>query len=251
MMEEDVQETVESLLGKGATVVDCEKSTSVREEETLLVNGVPVSLGGEDGAALRDALLAGTPPPSDVLARLLNKAGLLKAPVRLHTSLSVASTVVTKENVTVRRDGMLVDERSKERQEDNFYSSDTSEVWEPVTKPQAKVRPPHPTAPKVNGDLYSVREEDEKDGGEDERKPLDKAVASAPAQVGTATVAYAPGAVANGRREAEVPVGNQDGLDELLQLAEELQKVAMSADTNGGFALETLTTLALSFSTKY
>ncbi|XP_071440303.1 uncharacterized protein [Hetaerina americana] len=220
MEDEQLQETVESLLGKGATVVDCERSTSVREEETLLVNGVPVSLGGEDGAALRQALLAGTPPPSDLLARLLSKAGLLRAPVRLHTSLSVASSVVTRESVTVRRDGQLVDERSKEKQEDNFYSSDTSEVWEPVGAGRGapgRRGPPHqpgaappPSRPPANGsELYSVREEDE------------GALAPAPPLVDTPS---------------------QDGLDELLQLAEQLQRVAMSADTQGGlFAMETPT----------
>lgn len=53
-------------------------------------------------------------------------------PVRLETSLSVKSSVVTKEEVTVARGGKVVDERSRETKENNSYSSSTSEIWEPV-----------------------------------------------------------------------------------------------------------------------
>jgi len=31
MMDDEIQETVESILGKGAVVVDCEKKSSVKE----------------------------------------------------------------------------------------------------------------------------------------------------------------------------------------------------------------------------
>jgi hypothetical protein len=61
-------------------------------------------------------------PPCDLLNELLVRAGILKAPVKLETSLSVKSSVVTKENVSVSRDGHVVDERSREVKEDNFYS---------------------------------------------------------------------------------------------------------------------------------
>jgi hypothetical protein len=50
------------------------------------------------------------------------RAGIVRAPVKLETSLSVKSSVVTRENVTVARDGRVVDERSREVKEDNFYS---------------------------------------------------------------------------------------------------------------------------------
>ncbi|KAF4524006.1 hypothetical protein B566_EDAN006300, partial [Ephemera danica] len=60
MEDDEIQETVESILGKGARVVDCEKRSCVREEEILLVNGCPVSLDGETGNAIRAALLQGT-----------------------------------------------------------------------------------------------------------------------------------------------------------------------------------------------
>ncbi|XP_046391804.1 ras-GEF domain-containing family member 1B-like isoform X2 [Ischnura elegans] len=173
--DEELQRTVESLLGAGATVVDCERRTSVREEETLLVNGVRVELGGADGAALREALLAGAAPPADVLARLLGRAGLRRAPVRMRTSLSVASSVVSAESVVVRREGRVVDERSKQRHEDNYYASDTDEVWLP--------RPPAPP-------LGAVTEEQE---------------------------------------------------DELVRLAERLERAAVSAESSGILRMQTPT----------
>ncbi|PSN52224.1 hypothetical protein C0J52_12754 [Blattella germanica] len=132
-MDDEIQETVESILGKGVKVVDCEKKSCVREEEVLLVNGCPIALEGEDGVAIREALLHGTVPHCDLLNQILIRAGILKAPVRLETSLSVKSSVVTREEVTVARGGQVVDERSRETKEDNYYTSHTSEVWEPVT----------------------------------------------------------------------------------------------------------------------
>jgi hypothetical protein len=50
----------------------------------------------------------------------------------LETSLNVKSSVVTKEEVTVARDGKILDERSRETKENNSYSSTTSEIWEPI-----------------------------------------------------------------------------------------------------------------------
>lgn len=132
-MDDEIQETVESILGKGAVVVDCEKKSSVKEEEVLMVNGCPVSLDGDDGAAIKRALLRGDVPDCDLLNQILVRAGILRAPVHLETNLSVKSTVVTREEVTVARAGRVVDERSRETKEDNYYTSATSEVWEPVT----------------------------------------------------------------------------------------------------------------------
>lgn len=131
-MDDEIQETVESILGKGVKVVDCEKKSCVKEEEVLLINGCPIKLEGEDGAAIRQALLHGTVPHCDLLNQILVRAGILRAPVRLETSLSVKSSVVTREEVTVARGGQVVDERSRETKEDNFYTSTTSEVWEPI-----------------------------------------------------------------------------------------------------------------------
>lgn len=132
MDDPEIQETVESILGKGVKVVDCEKKSSIKEEEVLFINGIPVTLEGRDGAAIKQALMTGQVPPCDLLNTLLIKTGILKAPVKLDTSLSVKSTTVTKEEVTVSRDGKVVDERSCETKEQNFYTSDTTEIYEPI-----------------------------------------------------------------------------------------------------------------------
>lgn len=133
MMDDEIQETVESILGKGVVVVDCEKKSSVKQEEVLLVNGCPVPLDGEDGAAIKRALVRGDVPDCDLLNQILIRAGILRAPVQLETNLSVKSSLVTREEVTVARAGKVVDERSRETKEDNYYTSASSEVWEPVT----------------------------------------------------------------------------------------------------------------------
>ncbi|KAL0104411.1 hypothetical protein PUN28_017262 [Cardiocondyla obscurior] len=132
MDDHEIQSTVESILGPGVKVVDCEKKSCVREEEVLLINGVPIPLEGPDGVAIREAMITGQVPPCDLLNQILVKAGILRAPVRLETSLSVKSSVVTKEEVTVARGGKVVDERSRETKENNYYASSTSEIWEPV-----------------------------------------------------------------------------------------------------------------------
>ncbi|KAL0281391.1 UNVERIFIED_CONTAM: hypothetical protein PYX00_002390 [Menopon gallinae] len=139
-MDDEIQETVESILGKGVKVVDCEKKSSIREEEVLLINGCPIPLEGEDGAAIREALIHGNVPNCDLLNQILIKAGILKAPVRLETSLSVKSSVVTREEVTVAKGGQIVDERTRETKEDNYYTSSTSEVWEPIGYEPAAVK---------------------------------------------------------------------------------------------------------------
>lgn len=132
MDDPEIQETVESILGKGVKVVDCEKKSTIKQEEVLFINGIPVALEGRDGLAIKQAMITGQVPPCDLLNTLLIKTGILKAPVKLDTSLSVKSTTVTKEEVTVSRDGKIVDERSCETKEQNFYTSDTTEIYEPV-----------------------------------------------------------------------------------------------------------------------
>lgn len=131
-MDREIQETVEAILGKDVKVIDCEKKSSIKEEEVLLVNGCPVTLDGDDGAAIKDALLRGNIPNCHSLNEILVRVGILKAPVKLETNLSVKSNVVTREEVTVAKGGQVVDERSRETKEDNFYTSNTSEIWEPV-----------------------------------------------------------------------------------------------------------------------
>ncbi|XP_018568506.1 ras-GEF domain-containing family member 1B isoform X1 [Anoplophora glabripennis] len=149
MDDPEIQETVESILGKGAKVVDCEKKSSIKEEEVLFINGIPVALEGRDGMAIKQALITGQVPPCDLLNTLLIKTGILKAPVKLDTSLSVKSTTVTKEEVTVSRAGKVVDERSCETKEQNFYTSAISEVFEPI-----KIIP---TSELLNGEYSNVK----------------------------------------------------------------------------------------------
>lgn len=132
MDDPEIKETVESILGKGVKLVDCEKKSSIQEEEILFINGRRVTLEGKDGRAIKQALITGQVPPCDLLNTLLIKTGILKAPVKLDTSLSVNTTTVTKEEVVVSRDGKVVDERSRETKEQNFYTSAVSEVYEPI-----------------------------------------------------------------------------------------------------------------------
>lgn len=138
-MDDEIQETVESLLGKHVKIIDCEKKSVVKEEELLLINGCPITLEGEDGEAIKNALLHGNIPNCDLLNQILIRAGILKAPVRLETNLSVKSSVVTREEVSVSKAGAVIDERSRETKEDNYYTSSSSEVWEPM-KPKSQLQ---------------------------------------------------------------------------------------------------------------
>lgn len=149
MDDPEIQETVESILGKGAKVVDCEKKSTIKEEEVLYINGIPVTLEGRDGLAIKQALITGQVPPCDLLNTLLIKTGILKAPVKLDTSLSVKSTTVTKEEVKVSRAGKVVDERSRETKEQNFYSTAMTEVFEPI-----KILP---TSELLNGQYTNIK----------------------------------------------------------------------------------------------
>ncbi|XP_017768052.1 PREDICTED: ras-GEF domain-containing family member 1B-like isoform X2 [Nicrophorus vespilloides] len=132
MDDPEIQETVESILGKGAKVVDCEKKSSIKEEEILFINGTQVKLEGSEGLAIKQALMTGQVPPCDLLNAILIKNGILKAPVKLETSLNVKSTTVSTEEVTVSKKGKIVDERSREINEQNFYTTSMSEIYEPV-----------------------------------------------------------------------------------------------------------------------
>lgn len=78
MDDHEIQSTVESILGPGAKVVDCEKKSCVRKEEVLLINGVPIPLEEPDGVAMREAMITGQVPPCDLLNQILVKAGILR-----------------------------------------------------------------------------------------------------------------------------------------------------------------------------
>lgn len=132
MDDEEILKTVESMLGKNVEIVDCEKTSSIREEEVLLINGIPIQLDENDSIAIKKALITGEVPPCDLLNQLLFRAGIMRQPVHLETSLSVKSSIVTTEEVTIARDGQILDERSTETKEDNFYTSSSSEIWDPI-----------------------------------------------------------------------------------------------------------------------
>lgn len=132
MDDEEILKTVESMLGKNVEIVDCEKTSSVREEEVLLINGIQIQLDEDDSIAIKKALITGEVPPCDLLNQLLFRAGIMRQPVHLETSLSVKSSIVTTEEVTIARDGRILDERSTETKEDNFYTSSSSEIWDPI-----------------------------------------------------------------------------------------------------------------------
>ncbi|GAB0097103.1 ras-GEF domain-containing family member 1B [Sergentomyia squamirostris] len=139
MDEQDILKTVESVLGKNCVIVDCETTSSVREEETLTINGMPIRLDGSDQDALKAALSSGQVPSCDLLNQILFQAGILRKPVRLETSLSIKSSLVQTEEVSVARDGRVLDERMCERKENNCYTSNCTEIWEPIgSRPRAQ-----------------------------------------------------------------------------------------------------------------
>ncbi|KAJ8983264.1 hypothetical protein NQ317_007164 [Molorchus minor] len=127
MDDPEIQETVESILGKGAKVVDCEKKSSIEEEEMLFINGIPVALEGRDGVAIKQALIT----------------------VKLDTSLSVKSTTVTKEEVTVSRAGKIVGTKEAEKLKNRIFTRAMTEVFEPI-----KVIP---TSELLNGQYTNVK----------------------------------------------------------------------------------------------
>lgn len=131
-MDDEILKTVESMLGTNVKIVDCEKTSTVCEEEILLVNGVPIQLETADDLAIKRALITGEVPSCDLLNQLLFRAGILRQPVHLETSLSVKTTLITKEDVQIARAGQILDEKSTETKEDNFYTSSSREIWEPV-----------------------------------------------------------------------------------------------------------------------
>lgn len=131
-MDEEILKTVEAVLGKNIEIVDCQKTKSIQEEEVLLINGQQVKLEGKDLAAIKKALMTGQIPPCDLLNQILFRAGILRQPVRLETSLSVKSSLITTEEIHVSKNGLILDERSLETKEDNYYTSSCSEVWEPI-----------------------------------------------------------------------------------------------------------------------
>ena len=101
--------------------------------KVLLVNGTPITLGGEEGLAIKECLLKGAIPNQDLINHLLIKAGLLLKPVKVSTELTVKDTRTKTENVILHRNGTILDDKSRAGQETQVYSSTTEEDWLPVS----------------------------------------------------------------------------------------------------------------------
>nr|AAL28512.1 GM09415p [Drosophila melanogaster] len=142
-MDEDILNAVESLFGKDVKIVDCETSSSLQQEEVLLVNGVPVKLDGlpaDDASAIKAALLEGQMPSVEHLNQLLFRAGLAQQPIEVETSLTVKSSLTTTEEVLVSRNGQILDERTVETKENFNHQSHQKEIWHPVKQQSALAR---------------------------------------------------------------------------------------------------------------
>ncbi|XP_068144073.1 ras-GEF domain-containing family member 1B [Drosophila tropicalis] len=139
-MDEDIMNAVESLFGKDVKIVDCETSSSLQQEEVLLINGVPVKLDGipvDDANAIKRALLDGQMPSVEQLNQLLFRAGLAQQPIEVETSLTVKSSVTTTEEVLVSRNGQILDERTVETKENFNHQSHQKEIWQPAKQQSA------------------------------------------------------------------------------------------------------------------
>lgn len=131
-MDEEIKKTIESVLGKDIEIVDSHQTRSVQEEEVLFINGVAVKLEGSEATSIREALKTGKIPSCALLSQLLLKAGILRQPVQIETSLSVKSSLITTEEIRVAKNGSVLEDRMLETKEDNLYESSCSEVWEPL-----------------------------------------------------------------------------------------------------------------------
>ncbi|XP_062134942.1 ras-GEF domain-containing family member 1C isoform X1 [Drosophila sulfurigaster albostrigata] len=142
-MDEDIMNAVESLFGKDVKVVDCQTSSTVQQEEVLLINGVPVKLDGlpaDDASAIKSALLDGQMPAVEHLNQLLFRAGLAQQPIEVETSLTVKSSLTTTEEVLVSRNGQVLDERTVETKEHFNHQSHQKEIWQPIKQENALAR---------------------------------------------------------------------------------------------------------------
>lgn len=157
MDDSEIKRRVESIAGKNARVVDCEKKSSFVSEETLLINGIPVKLEGKTGDRIKEALKSGQPPPVELLSEILMQAGIEKNPVQLETTMTVKSSTKTSELSTLRdRNGQLVDEKLKEFEEDDEIQSASVEIWEKESNEAEKIRKTFDNF-KSNMDPYIIR----------------------------------------------------------------------------------------------
>lgn len=139
-MDEEIQKTIEAVLGKDIEIVDSQQTRSVQEEEILLINGHLVKLEGSDAASIKIALKTGKIPSCDLLNQILLNAGIINHPVRLETSLTVKSSLTSTEEIRVVKNGHPLEDRVLETKEDNIYESSCSEVWEPILNNPSSLR---------------------------------------------------------------------------------------------------------------
>ncbi|XP_037947390.1 uncharacterized protein LOC119679232 [Teleopsis dalmanni] len=135
-MDEEILNTIHSRFGKNVNIVDCEKKFVEQEEETLLVNGVPIKLDNLSGDknAIKTALQNGQIPSIDVFNEMLLQAGIQKQEVQLETSISVKSIVTTKEEISISRKGKTLENQKTETQENYLYESKQKESLQPFIK---------------------------------------------------------------------------------------------------------------------
>lgn len=148
--DDEILKTVQSMLGTNIKIVDREETSSISAEETLLVNGIPVKLDGNDGEAIKNAIKNGQAPSCDLLNIILQRAGILRQPIELETSLQVKSLTITTEEVKVAKNGIILNERINETKEDNYYSSFCNEIWRPIKSISPETSPTKITSLKNN-----------------------------------------------------------------------------------------------------
>lgn len=125
----NIQNTVESMLGNNMRIIDCETKTSVKQEELFLINGKPINLDDTENAALKNVFLTGEIPACSVMNDILIRAGILERNVNIETSMTVKSSIVSKEEIQIAEKGTLLKSSVNQSNEENLYSSYTSEIW--------------------------------------------------------------------------------------------------------------------------
>ena len=136
-------------------MVDAVSSTKVTEHEVILVNGTPVQLVGEDGEALKRALLEGRLPDQSILNRVLSSVlGCeLKGVAKVESNVTMTSKVTTRDTLTVHHNGKVVDERTAESKYDTVLQGHINDTYKPgegvqslfssaSTTPNCSPRPP-------------------------------------------------------------------------------------------------------------
>ncbi|CAL4109532.1 unnamed protein product, partial [Meganyctiphanes norvegica] len=143
----DPQVAVDELFGAGrAKVVDAVTNTRVTEREVILVNGVPVQLVGEDGEALKAALLAGRLPDQALINRVLASVlgQELRGVQKVESSLTMTSRVTTKDTLIVHQNGKVLDERSTESTQDTRLQGSSTDMLQPLPQATPSIYSPLP-----------------------------------------------------------------------------------------------------------